>query len=158
MTDIPAEFYGTRIIARAYLENNGVYYYSETIERSIAQVAAYALQDGYTEETLRTYVDTALKNETVQISLTSIANVGKEITLELAGNKGYVAIWTLSDESVASIDKNGKLIGKSVGEVVVTAKIGNKTAQITVSVLPVEMSWGDWNDFNPDRENTLTGN
>ncbi len=155
LTEIPEEHYGTVIVARSYVCVDGVYYYSETIERSIAQVAAYALQDGYTEETLRTYVDTALKSEMVQISLTSMANVGKEITLDLVGNKGYVAIWTVSDESVASIDKNGKLIGKSVGEVVVTAKIGNKTAQITVSVLPVEMSWGDWNDFNPDRENTV---
>lgn len=158
LTDIPAEHYGTVIVARSYVCVDGVYYYSETIERSIAQVAAYALQDGYTEETLRTYVDTALAEETLQISLTSTVNVGKEIALELIGNKGYVAIWTVSNESVASVDKNGKLIGKSVGEVVVTAKIGNKLAQITVSVLPVEMAWGDWNDFNPDRENTLTGN
>lgn len=155
LTEIPEEHYGTVIVARSYVCVDGVYYYSETIERSIAQVAAYALQDGYTEETLRTYVDTALKNEAVQISLTSMANVGKEITLDLVGNKGYVAIWTVSDESVASIDKNGKLIGKSVGEIVVTAKIGNKTAQITVSVLPVEMSWGDWNEFIPNRENTV---
>ena len=59
---------------------------------------------------------------------------------------------------MASVDKNGKLIGKSVGEVVVTAKIGNKTAQITVSVLPVEMSWGDWNEFIPNRENTVVDN
>ena len=158
LTDIPAEHYGTVIVARSYVCVDGVYYYSETIERSIAQVAAYALQDGYTEETLRTYVDTALAEETVKISLPSTVNVGKETTLALTGNKGYVAIWTVSNENVASIDKNGKLIGKSVGEVVVTAKIGNKIAQITISVLPVEMSWGDWNDFNPDRENTLTGN
>ena len=155
MTDIPAEHYGTVIVARSYVCVDGVYYYSEQIERSIAQVAAYALQDGYTEEMLYTYVDTALAEETVQISLPSMVNVGKEITLELAGNKGYVAIWTISDENMASIDKNGKLIGKSVGQVVVTAKIGNKQAQITINVLPVEMSWGDWNDFNPNRENTV---
>ena len=155
LTKIPVDHYGTDIVARSYVCVDGVYYYSETIERSLAQVSAYALQDGYTDEVLYTYVDMALKNEALQISLTSTASVGKESVLELTGNKGYVAIWTVSDESVASIDKNGKLIGKSVGEVVVTAKIGNKTAQITVSVLPVEMSWGDWNDFNPDRENTL---
>ena len=157
LTEIPEEHYSTVIVARSYVCVDGVYYYSETIERSIAQVAAYALQDGYTEETLRTYIDTALKNETVEISLSSTANVGKEITLDLAGNNGYVAIWTVSDDSVASIDKNGKLIGKLVGEVVVTAKIGNKTAQITVSVLPVEMTWGDWNEFIPDRDNTVVG-
>ena len=155
LTDIPAEHYGTVIVARSYVCVDGVYYYSEQIERSIAQVAAYALQDGYTEEMLYTYVDTALAEETVQISLPSMVNIGKEITFELAGNKGYVAIWKISDENVASIDKNGKLIGKSVGEVVVTAKIGNKQAQITINVLPVEMSWGDWNDFNPNRENTV---
>lgn len=158
LTDIPAEHYDTVIVARSYVCVDGVYYYSETIERSIAQVAAYALQDGYTEETLRTYVDTALAEETVKISLPSTVNVGKETTLALTGNKGYVAIWTVSNENVAIIDKNGKLIGKSVGEVTVTAKIGNKIAKITIDILPIEMPWGDWNDFNPDRENTLTGN
>lgn len=155
LTDIPAEHYGTVLVARSYVCVDGVYYYSETIERSIAQVAAYALQDGYTEETLRTYVDTALAEETLQISLTSTVNVGKEIVLELTGNSGYVAIWSVSNESVASIDKNGKLTGKTIGEVIVTAKIGNKQAQITVSILPVEMSWGDWSEFIPDRENTV---
>ena len=100
-------------------------------------------------------MDTALAEETLQISLTSTVNVGKEIVLELTGNSGYVAIWSVSNESVASIDKNGKLTGKTIGEVIVTAKIGNKQAQITVSILPVEMSWGDWSEFIPDRENTV---
>lgn len=155
LTEIPEEHYGTVIVARSYVCVDGVYYYSETIERSIAQVAAYALQDGYTEETLRIYVDTALAEETLQISLTYTVNVGKEIALELTGNKGYVAIWAVSNERVASIDKNGKLIGKSVGEVTVTAKIGNKIAKITIDILPIEMSWGDWNEFIPNRENTV---
>ena len=30
----------------------GVYYYSDEVERSIAQVAAYAIQDGYTDSVL----------------------------------------------------------------------------------------------------------
>lgn len=76
----------------------------------------------------------------------------------MAQKKYYAAIWAVSNESIASVDKNGKLIGKSVGEVTVTAKIGNKIAQISISVLPVEMSWGDWNEFIPNRENTVVDN
>ena len=39
LTDIPAEFYGTDILARAYLNNNGTYYYSNQISRSVKSVA-----------------------------------------------------------------------------------------------------------------------
>ena len=39
LTDIPAEFYGTDILARTYLKNNGTYYYSNQISRSVKSVA-----------------------------------------------------------------------------------------------------------------------
>lgn len=61
LTDIPAEHYGTEIVARSYVYLDGVYYYSDEVERSIAQVAAYAIQDGYTDSVLYTYVDNPSK-------------------------------------------------------------------------------------------------
>lgn len=39
LTDIPAEYYGTEILARAYVIVNGVYQYSEQISRSVKSVA-----------------------------------------------------------------------------------------------------------------------
>ena len=61
LTDIPAEFYGTRIIARAYLENNGVYYYSEQLLRSVKDVADAILADEDATDT-----DVAVANEVIR--------------------------------------------------------------------------------------------
>ena len=40
LTDMPEEFYGTEIVARAYVNNGGVFTYSAQITRSVASVAA----------------------------------------------------------------------------------------------------------------------
>lgn len=61
--------------------------------------------------------------------------VGKTITLEL--NIDKEAEWTSSNELVASVS-NGVVSGLSVGEAVITAKIGSKTATCLVSVVPEE--------------------
>ena len=52
LTDIPEEHYDKVIVARSYVCIDGQYYYADVMERSIAQVSAYAIQDGYTEEML----------------------------------------------------------------------------------------------------------
>jgi hypothetical protein len=67
LTDIPEEHYDKVIVARSYIYANGQYYYAETVERSVAQVAAYAIQDGYTNDILYEYVDKALADSTVLI-------------------------------------------------------------------------------------------
>ena len=39
LTGIPAEFYGTNLVARAYVNNGGTYSYSEQVKRSVQYVA-----------------------------------------------------------------------------------------------------------------------
>ncbi len=138
LTDIPAEYYDEVIVARSYACLNGVYYYSEPVERSIAQVAAYAIQDGYTESVLFTYVDTALANETLSLESRVEVKEGLSYQLKLTGNKGYVAIWQSSDERIAKVDKDGKVTALRPGEVTITAKIGNKTVEC---ILVVKQNW-----------------
>ena len=138
LTDIPAEHYDKVIVARSYAYLNGVYYYSEPMERSIAQVAAYAIQDGYTESVLFTYVDTALANETLSLESRVEVKEGLSYQLNLTGNKGYVAIWQSSDARIAEVDKNGKVTALRPGEVTITAKIGNKTVEC---ILVVKQNW-----------------
>ena len=61
LTDIPAEFYGTEILARAYLCNNGTYYYSAQASRSVKTVADLILADGEATDT-----DLAVANEVIR--------------------------------------------------------------------------------------------
>lgn len=138
LTDIPAEHYDKVIVARSYAYLNGVYYYSEPMERSIAQVAAYAIQDGYTESVLFTYVDTALANETLSLESRVEVKEGLSYQLTLTGNKGYVAIWQSSDTRIAKVDNTGRVTALRPGQVTITAKIGNKTVEC---ILVVKQNW-----------------
>ena len=108
------------------------------MERSIAQVAAYAIQDGYTESVLYTYVDTALSGETVSMESQVEVKEGLTYQLNLTGNKGYVAIWQSSDERIATVDKNGKVTAIRPGTITITAKIGNTAIEC---IIVVKESW-----------------
>lgn len=134
LTEIPEEAYDEMIVARSYVYANGQYYYSAPIERSVAQVSAYALQDGYTNEILCDYVDKALADSTLSMQTTVTIFEGETCALTLSGNKGYVAIWS-TDSDIISVDNSGKVTaGKTEGEAVVTAKLGNITVKCTVIV------------------------
>ena len=134
LTEIPEEHYDKVIVARSYVYANGKYYYSEPVERSIAQVASYALQDKYTDDILYEYVDKALENVTVTMETAVKLFATESYQLTLTGNMGYVAIWSSSDENVATVDKNGNVTAKQEGKATITAKLGNKTVECIVTV------------------------
>ena len=135
LTEIPEEYFDEVIVARSYVYANGQYYYSEPEERSIAQVAAYAIQDGYKQEILRDYVTKALSDSTVSMQNSMEIYEMKSAQLGLTGNKGYVAVWSSSDESIVTVDKNGKITAlKKEGTAIVTAKLGNIEVTCTVTV------------------------
>ena len=134
LTDIPEANLGTEIVARSYVCVDGVYYYSQEVERSVAQVAAFALQAGYTDEVLKTYVDTALAGETKGLEREVIIGETCEYQLTLSGTKGYVAIWKVENEHVVQVGKNGKIQAVSEGETWITATIGTTVLQCKVIV------------------------
>ena len=134
LTKIPEAYYGTEIVARSYIYLDGVYYYSEEVERSLAQVAAYAIQDGYTEEVLYTYVDTALATEIKSMEKAVILNEGDSYQLTLSGVKNYVAVWSVENNGVLSIDRNGKITARQAGVACVTAQVGSTVLQCEVVV------------------------
>lgn len=134
LTEIPEAYYGTEIVARSYICLDGVYYYSEEVERSLAQVAAYAIQDGYTDAVLYTYVDTALATESKSMENSVILNVGGSYQLTLSGVKNYVAVWSVENNGVVTIDRNGKIIARQAGVTRVTAQIGSTVLQCEVVV------------------------
>jgi hypothetical protein len=134
LTDIPVEHYGTEIVARSYAYIDGVYYYSKEVERSIAQVAAFAIQDGYTDSVLYTYVDAALANEVKTLERAVVLGESSVYQLTLSGVKNYVAVWSVDDENVLTIDKNGKITARQAGVVRVTAQIGTTVLHCEVIV------------------------
>ena len=134
LTEIPAEHYDKVIVARSYVYLNGVYYYSAPIERSLAQVSAYAIQDGYTEDVLYIYVDTALKGETLSMESSVTIEEGATYQLTLTGNKGYVAIWKTHEDSIVSVNKNGCITALQEGSATVIAQIGNSLVECQIVV------------------------
>ena len=135
LTKIPETHYGTIIVARSYVYANGQYYYSDAIERSIAQVSAYALRDGYTNDILYDYVDKALEGATVSMTSKLTLIETETYQLALSGHKGYVAIWSSSNKDVATVDENGKITAlENEGTATITAKLGNLEVKCEVTV------------------------
>ena len=84
------------------------------------------------------YIDTALAEETLALECAAEVKEGRSYSLNLMGNKGYVAIWQSFDERIAKVDKNGRLTAIRPGEVTITAKIGNKTVEC---IIVVKQNW-----------------
>jgi len=134
LTGIPEEHYDKVIVARSYVYANGQYYYSDTVERSVAQVSACALKDGYTNQILYDYVDKALADSTVSMESKVTVYEGESYQLTLTGNKGYAVIWS-TDSDILTVDENGKItVGEDEGNALVMAKIGSQIVKCTVTV------------------------
>ncbi len=74
----------------------------------------------------------AKSKQTTEISNTDIEmTVGEVFKLEVKGKKISKVIWKSSDKKLASVDKNGRVIAKKQGNVVITAKVkvGGKIAK-----------------------------
>lgn len=132
LTSIPNDHYGTVLVARAYAEKDGVYVYGETVEHSIADVAATLMQRGETEAKYVDYIDGALGEKVP--SMQSSLYVGKgETTLQVENTNGYDVIWSTSDDSVATVE-DGVLTAVANGNVTVTGKLGSSTFTSSVQV------------------------
>lgn len=59
---------------------------------------------------------------------------GYAITLKVTGAGGNVS-WSSSDTSVASVSESGQVIGKKVGDAVITAKSGNESVSCNIKVV-----------------------
>ena len=136
---IPEDYYDTVIAARSYAYLDGVYYYSETVERSIAQVAASALQDNNTEDILYDYVDKAFSEEKPSMANVQVEE-GLTYQLEIVGGKGYAAIWSCLNEDIVTVDENGCITALKEGTAKVTAQIGKTKLTCWVTVV---QGWAD---------------
>ena len=60
---------------------------------------------------------------------------GETCKLNVFTSGNGVIAWTSSDTNIASVDKDGNVIGKQAGSVTVTATLGGKSASCTLQVL-----------------------
>ena len=167
LTEIPEVNYDTVLVARSYYVKDGVYTYSDPVERSIGYVAAAALNNGETDKdgvlsafTAGGYGETALS-----VDGDGFITVSENTTIKASNEKGYLPVWSSSNEAVATVDKNGKVTPRKGGETTVTATIGNVSAEKKVYVLgdglyedQIGMRINGWNmSSNADYLSMTTG-
>ena len=140
LTEIPNWHYNTVVVARSYYKKDGVYTYSEPVERCIGYVASAALNYGEEDEdsnqiltdiVIAGYGETALSVELAN----DLVTMDEEATLIANNEKGYLPIWSSSNEAVATVDRTGEITAVRGGETTVTATIGNVSAEKKVYVL-----------------------
>lgn len=144
LVGIPNTDYLTEITAESYVK---IYNAENTLvatntvsnaqTRSIAYSASWALNDGYDQEILYTYTK-AIPETKVELDKESETVVaGTEIQLNASVQPaGYGIAWRSSDETVAKVDKNGKVTAVNAGEVTITATLGNATDSYQLTVTP----------------------
>ena len=98
---------------------------AESVTRSIAWTASWALNAGYDDDILYTYTE-AISNATLTLDKESDTVLyGTEIQLVATATEGYGIAWRSSNEDVAKVDKNGKVTTVGVGTATITATLGN---------------------------------
>ena len=63
-----------------------------------------------------------------------ILGVGDSYQLSLSGVKNYVAVWSVENNGVLTVDRNGKITARQAGVARVTVRIGSTVLQCEVVV------------------------
>lgn len=152
LTDMPAQFYGTDILAKTYLYadltddgvENPTYTYAAGQSRSIAEVACIAIQNGENAKFLTDTFESTVQGISVSdtemnLYVNYFGNVtAKPVFAEglvsMPDAKDFPVVWTSSNQSVATVDENGKVVGVSAGTATLTATLGTYSKTVAVKV------------------------
>ncbi len=77
----------------------------------------------------------ALNHSKLEIKINETETLTATVTPENATDYGSPIKWSSSDESVATVDENGKITAVSGGTATITAQVGNKTSECRVTVI-----------------------
>ncbi len=134
LLDIPASDYATDITAKSYIVvSETTTYATSPVTVSIAQTASEVMNEaGEIDATLNAYV-TDVKSLTVDKTAMTFVGEATQLTATIAP-ANYKVVWTTSDETVATVDKDGKVTGVKGGKVTITATMGDKSAACALTV------------------------
>ena len=133
LTDIPETLagYNRKIVARGYYQvNGGDYVYATPLTRSTAQTAAMLEAQGKGNDFTAEILEVALPELTISASALDMVAGGKET---LTVNTDLPVVWTSSKQDVATV-ANGVVTAVANGETVITATLGERTVECTVTV------------------------
>lgn len=148
LTGIPESFYSAEITARAYVKpNGGDHIYAEPLTNNIAKVASYALNDGIENDLLISYVGGGIENVTVTENKALYVGESSSVALTTAP-VGYKAVWSSSDESVITVDKNGVLTALAAGTATIAATVGERTDECAVTVKRITITFDNSSKTN----------
>lgn len=133
LTDIPetSAGYNRKIVARGYYQvNGGDYVYATPLTRSTAQTAAMLEAQGKGNDFTAEILEVALPELTISASALDMVAGGKET---LTVNTDLPVVWASSKQDVATV-ANGVVTAVANGETVITATLGERTVECTVTV------------------------
>ena len=148
--DFPAEYYNVDLYAVSYCSykatadatENTVIFAENPQTYSVAYIASALQARGDTDAILSGITDSVL-GETLAFA-SETYKVCQYYTVETVLNaKGLKATYSTDNETIATVDQNGVVTGVGVGTAQITAKIGNKTATVKLTVTDIGVSFAD---------------
>ncbi len=137
LLEIPESDYVTAVTAQSFVKLNGrenAFYQTEPVTISIAQTAAAAISYGAESAYVGEYIENIVTGVALDKSTASM-EAGQTVALTATTTpSGYMAKWTSSDTSIATVDNYGNVKGKGVGTATITAQINGYTASCQVTV------------------------
>ena len=136
--DFPETFYNVPLTAVSYYtytenEVETVVFASNPQTYSIAYIASSLQADGQTDPYYTTITDAVL-SDGISFGANSYSLKENETIATTLNSQGLKAVYSSDNESVVTVDKDGKLTGVGLGATNVRANIGGKTAIANVTV------------------------
>ena len=128
LVNIPETDYTTDVTAQAFVELEDGVYATEARTFSLAEAASMVMNSNNALDDRLTGYVTGVESITLDKTATSL-NVGGTVTLNATVVPAdYSVVWQSSNESVATVDKNGKVTGVGEGTAEITATMGGVTS------------------------------
>ncbi len=118
----------------SYAKEGDNYTYTQTVTRSIAQVASMAYRANSADSISLGFINTAISGLSLTMDDVDV-NVDKTVILTVNNlPEGMVAVWSSENEEIATVAEDGTVTAKKEGEVTIVAKIGDEEVCATVRV------------------------